>query len=273
MNASRVRGAKPAPRDAPLDAVAEEAIERFARVLARCGYAAHAATRAFVAAMATIHGGPKRARSPRLLRELPDAAHMVTLWCSSPDYVDEQGTPYRLPARGPGRSLEGLIRRVNRSLDLDEVLRYLVRTHTIRKIGKTYALNRRWIFLRGVSGSAHSHSIRGLVGMLRTLEHNLLAETDAKSWFEFTAENPRFPVSQLAAFDRRLRRVGLGCLRKLDMFMQQCEAERDPTEPTVRVGVGMHRFQHDLGGPASRSHPSAQNSSRGARRSRRRRPA
>src|SRR5256885_8010065 len=57
-------------------------------------------------------------------------------------------TLFRSAARGPGRSMEGLVRRVNRSLDLDEVLRYLVRTQTVRKVGRTYALNRRWILLR-----------------------------------------------------------------------------------------------------------------------------
>src|SRR5262249_23129722 len=86
---------------------------------------------------------------------------------------------------------------------------------------------------------------RGLVGMLRTLEHNLLADSDTHSWFEFTAENPRFPVSQLEAFDKLLRRSGLGTLRKLDLFMQHCEATRSPIEPTVWLGVGMHRSQQN----------------------------
>ena len=272
MSTARTRRESPALSEVPLDAAAQEAIARFARVMARCGYAANAVAQAFEAAMAAIHGKTKRRRSTGL-RELPDAAHLVTFWCLSPDYVDEQGTPYALAARGPGRSLEGLVRRVNRSLDLDEVLRYLVRTQTVRKVGRTYALNRRWILLRGVSGPTHSRMIRGLAGMLRTLEHNLSAETDAQSWFEFTAENPRFPVSQLTAFDRRLRRVGLGCLRKLDVFMQQCEAERDPTEPTVWLGVGMHRFQQDLRDPTPGSDPSDSHvsPSRPSKRRRRRR--
>ena len=34
-------------------------------------------------------------------------------------------------------------------------------------------------------------------------------------------------------------------LRKLDLFMQQCADERNPAEPTVWVGVDMHRFQQD----------------------------
>jgi len=65
------------------------------------------------------------------------------------------------------------MRHVDASLKLEEVIRYLLRTQTARKVGTRYALNRRWIFLRGVSGSAHARSLRGLVGLLRTLEHNI----------------------------------------------------------------------------------------------------
>ena len=256
MSAARARAARVASKGVPLDPAAEEAIERFARVMAQCGYGAPAVRKFFEAAMASSGGRTKRGRAAQRLRELPDAPHLVTLWCSTPDYVDERGTPRRLPARGPGPSVESLARRVNRSFDLDEVLRYLLRTRTVRKVGGAYALNRRWILLRGVSGPSYGRVIRELAGMLRTLEHNLSAETDAQSWFEFTAENPRFPVSQLPAFDRRLRRVGLGCLRKLDVFMRECEAERDPTEPTVWLGVGMHRFQQDLRDPTPSRDPS-----------------
>jgi hypothetical protein len=102
--------------------------------------------------------------------------------------------------------------------------------------------------LPGVSGWAHSHGMRVLAGKLRTLEHNLLADADTRSWFEFTAENPRFRVSQLEAFDKLLRRTGLGGLRKLDAFMRHCEANRRPTEPTVWLGVAMHEFQRDNSG-------------------------
>ena len=103
--------------------------------------------------------------------------------------------------------------------------------------------------------------------MLSTLEHNLVADSDARSWFEFTAENPRFPMSQLDAFDQLLRRTGLGCLRKLDLFMRHCEANRHPTEPTVWLGVGIHRFQHNLS--AVFVSPAGKEPSRRARRRRR----
>ena len=231
------------PGDGRLDAAAQEAIERFARVMSRCGVAPKILADAFRGALAASVG--TAARRDQGLRELSEAAHLVTLWCTSPDYVDEGGAPQRLPARGRRRSLEALARRVSPSVNVDEIVHYLMKTQTLRKVGRTYALTRRWVYVHGLEGYAHTRSVRALVGLLRTLEHNLCAPMDADTWFEFGADNLHFPVSQLPALDKRMRREGLGCLRKLDLFMQQCADERNPAEPTVWVGVDMHRFQQD----------------------------
>ena len=179
------------------------------------------------------------------MREIPEASHIVTLWGSNIDYVDEAGRPLPLPLRGKGRSIQALASQTNPGLDLDELLQYLLRTNTVEQMGETYVLRQKWVMLRGIPGSAHGRSIRGLLGVLRTFEHNLLADSDARSWFEFMAENPHFPVSKLGAFDKLLRRLGLAMLRKIDGYMRHCEKHRDPDEPTVWLGVGTYRFQHD----------------------------
>ena len=239
-----VRSRTRRPSGSPLDPAAYEAIERFARVMVHCGFDTGAIAEAFGLALATSRN--EAPPPPEGTGDLPEASHLVTLWCTTPDYVDEFGNPLPLTRRGSGRSIESLTRLIDRTLDVSEVLQFLIRTGTVRKVGSRYFLTRRWINLRGISGSVHSHSIRSLLGMLGTLEHNLLADSDERSWFEYFAENPHFPVSQLDAFDKLLRRTGLGCLRKLDLFMRHCEANRRPTEPTVWLGVEIHRFQHNI---------------------------
>lgn len=260
----RVRSRAKRPNGTPLDPEAYEAIERFARVMVRCGFDTKAVGEAFGLALAASRN--ESLPPPKNTRELHDASHLVTLWRTSPDYVDEAGNPLPLPMRGSGRSLESLTRLVNRTLDPAEVLKYLTHTHTVRKAGSRYVLNRRWVMLRGISGAAHAHGIRVLVGKLRTLEHNLVAESDERGWFDFTSENPRFPVSQLEAADNLLRRSGLAWMRKLDLFMRHCEMNRRPTEPTVWLGVGMYRFQHNT--PTVFTSPAAREirTRRGARR-------
>jgi hypothetical protein len=247
MNALYGRGAARRSRakrsnGSPLDPTAYEAIECFARVMVRCGHDTAATAEAFRLALAASRN--EFLPPPKNVREFHDASHLVTLWRTSPDYVDELGKPLPLPMRGAGRSLESLARLVDRKLDPTEALRYLTHTHTVRKVRGRYVLSRRWVMLRGVSGAAHSYVIRMLLGKLHTVEHNLLADSDERSWFDFTTENAHFPVSQLDALDKLLRRAGLGLMWKLDLFMRHCELNRKPSEPTVWAGVGMHRFQH-----------------------------
>jgi len=247
MNALYGRGAPLRSRakrsnGSPLDPTAYEAVECFARVMVRCGFDTAAIAEAFGRALEASRN--ECLPPPKDVREFHDASHLVTLWRTSPDYVDEFGNPLPLPMRGSGRSLESLARLVDRKLDPAEALRYLTYTHTVRKVRGRYVLSRRWVMLRGVSGAAHSYIIRTLLGKLHTVEHNLLADSDERSWFDFTTENSHFPVSQLDRLDKLLRRTGLGLIWKLDRFMRYCEVNRKPREPTVWVGVGMHRFQH-----------------------------
>jgi Family of unknown function (DUF6502) len=228
----------------PLDAAVLEAIHHVSRVMiVRCGYDAGAVNVAFARAVAACSDDLPTA--PPLMREIPEASHIVTLWGSNIDYVDEGGKPLPLPLRGKGRSIQALASQTNPALDLDELLQYLLRTNTVEQIGDAYVLRQKWVMLRGIPGSAHGRSIRGLLGVLRTFEHNLLADSDSRSWFEFMAENPHFPVTKLGPFDKLLRRLGLAMLRKLDGYMRHCEKHRDPDEPTVWLGVGTYRFQHD----------------------------
>jgi hypothetical protein len=86
--------------------------------------------------------------------------------------------------------------------------------------------------------------------MLRTLEHNTLPKHAARSWFEYIAENPGFPVRSLAAFDERLDRLGMKFLHAIDADMHRRERSRREGEPTVRIGVGVYRFE-DAGEPGS----------------------
>ena len=63
------------PGDGHVDAAAQEAIERFARVMSHCGVAPKKLARAFMSALAT--SGVPAPRPNQGLRELPEAAHLV----------------------------------------------------------------------------------------------------------------------------------------------------------------------------------------------------
>jgi hypothetical protein len=234
----------------PLDATALEAVDRFVRVLARCGCSASDILQAFRDACERL---PKKnpATPLKAQRELSNASHILTVWFSDTLYLDRAGKPIWLPVRGAAPSLEALVARVDPTLDVEDLVRYLRRTKVLKRNGARYAPRRRILSLRGAQGPEVFRNLRSLVGLLRTLEHNMQPKRATRSWFEYWAENPAFPVRGRAAFDTRLDDLGMKFLHAIDADMHRREVERAPGERTVRMGVGVYRFEDDgTGEPA-----------------------
>jgi hypothetical protein len=172
---------------------------------------------------------------------MDDAAHVLTLWFSDPAYLDAKGHPRPLFLRGATGSIEALARRVHKRLEARGVVRYLA----LRRVGTRYVPQDRALSLRGAGGPDHFRKLRCLQGFLRTLEYNDRPRRRVPGRFEFFAENPNFPVSARAAFDNRLRPRGMRFLMQIDADMLRHERARRKGEPTVRVGVGVYRFEDD----------------------------
>lgn len=242
-------------------AAALEAIERFVRVLARTGLSARELASACRNACERIPEALTR-QGRREIRKMIDAPHIVTLWFSDPDFLDAHGKPLALSVRGRGPSIAGLLRRVNKSLDPTETIRYLLKANALKRAGGRYLPRGRAIRMRGTGPPLHERNLRPLVGMLRTLEHNGRPHHEARSWFEQLADNPRVPVRDLAEIDAMLDKLGVDFARTMDALMHRAERARRGNEPTVRLGIGVYRFEGES--------PAADTPPRRRRRSRRR---
>ena len=236
------------PASATLDPRALEALALFVRVLIRCGCQperiVHEVER--VCRRIPTAAAPKAAAA---LREMDDASHVLTLWFSDPAYLDRAGNPASLPLHG-SESLEALTQRVDPKLEVREVLRYLLRRRALRRVGNRYLPRDRVLWLRWARGTDNLGHLRGLVGMLRALEHNGQPNRRGSGWYEVFAENPRFPASARAGFDQRLRTLGNRFVYQIDADLHRRERSRKRGERTVRVGVGVYRFE---GGPGPRT--------------------
>jgi hypothetical protein len=245
--------------------MALQAVEWFVRVMAGCGFSADLIARALenIPTDAPVPS-PKRRRATD--GEIFEAAYVVQLWCSRPDYVTDNGDPRKLPLRGRRRSIEALVRLASPLLDSDEVLSYLRRTKTVRRVRGSYELTRRFVLVHGVDGAAQERTMRGLITTLQTYHHNLICEEDEPSWFEMSVEDHLFPQSQIPKFDQFLRRQGLVWLRRLEAFMLRCQDAAKPGEPVCWVGANLHRTQQEVPLPLSlprRSRRSLSPASRG----------
>lgn len=230
-----------------MDSRAVETIELFVRLLARCGYELDAVIQQVHRAYDQV---PRRwvSEAQAAPREISDATHVLTVWFSDPTYLDEAGIPRPLPLRGSERSLETLVSSINRRLDADEVLAYLLKGRALRRLGSRYVPRGRVLSLRGVRGPNEFRNLRGLLAMLRTFEHNNRPRRQARSWFEFSAENPRIPKRACRKFDAFVGVRAKGFLYDVDSELRRLELTCKPGEPAVRLGTGVYRFEEDLSG-------------------------
>lgn len=237
-------GRRPAEPAESFDSLAVEAIERVVRVLVRRGVTRKTIERGFRRAWRRI---PKSAyeSGARTERELLDVSHVLSFWFVDPMYVDANGEPLHLSVEGPAPSLSTLVQHVDPALKVDQVLEQLLKFDAVRKVGDRYAARSRALALRGTGAPTHAHSLRGLLGLLQTLEHNVAPKSKAPAWFEYFAENPRFPVSAREDFDAAFRPVAMRFLGDWDSRMLTNQRKAKPGEPTVRIGVGVYRYEEE----------------------------
>jgi Family of unknown function (DUF6502) len=246
------RGSRYEPResksDTPsysLDAAVDEAMERFVRVLVRRGVSQRTVQRAFRRAWLRV---PKKMaeQDRRASRELIDVGHVLTLWFGDPFYVDARGDPLPLPLRGSAPSLASIVQHVDPTLNVTQVLKCLIRADAVRRMGNRYSPRSRAVAFRGTGAPLHARNLRALLGMLRTLEHNIEPKDKVPPWFEYVAENPRFPVSAREPFDVSLRQDAMTFLRNQDSRMLSHQRKAKPGEAAVRMGVGVYRFEEEV---------------------------
>lgn len=254
------------PASQPLDPRAAEAIELFVKLLAQCGCEPGGVLEEVRRACGQI---PRRwVRQARAApREISEATHVLTVWFSDPAYLDPAGLPRALPLRGPSRSLETLVAAIDPTLDAGEVLAYLLKSRALRRLGARYVPRGRALSLRGVRGPNEYRNLRGLLAMLRTLEHNGRPRRQAPSWFEFSAENPRIPRRACARYDEFVSIRAMRFLCDADAELRRLELTAKPGEPTVRLGTGVYRYEEDVSGSQDREKGRKR---RGGRRARKR---
>lgn len=206
---------------------------------ARAGYSAKVICAGVGAACAALPNSVQRVAAEPPINPR-DPAHVLTIWHSDPDYLIN-GQPKPLPLRGPGPSIEELVRLVDPGLNLMSVVKQLREASALKKVGKYHLPLDPIVSHRG-SPQQPAHQLETLDGLLHNLEHNSAPKSLWPSWYDFTTDCPNFPVSALEAFRRYLVEQADDFLRDIDDYMRREEIARAPGEPTTRLGVTV--FQH-----------------------------
>jgi hypothetical protein len=192
---------------------------------------------------------PKHPNDAGQLTYLWDLPHVVAHWHSDPRYIDSRGSPVPLPLRARGPSLSDLVRRVLPGEDPATVAKSLVKLQGVKRRGALYVPTGRYLTYPDVS--ARIHGFTALLGMMRTVGHNVSKRRGGPPLLERTALNPSFPANRVEIFNRELTKEADRYLWHVDEKMRIAEKTHRGGS-RVRLGVGIFTFQEPADGVPSK---------------------
>lgn len=243
MRASRAKP-KHYPREIGVRAdYSQELLGLMARVLTLTGHSPKKLTAQFRAICRRLKE-PQHPWDPSTLNFIWDLPHVMALWHADPQYLDSRGAPLALPSRGPGPSVTSLIERVLPDGDPEAVIQTLRKLKAIRREGGRYRPTGRQLALQHQRLMGWLHGLTALLGLLRTVEHNI-AHPEGATLLERAAINPRFPVRYLPEMHQRFKDRAATFAWELDGEMRKHEVSSDRAD-SVRLGVGIFAFEDPL---------------------------
>jgi hypothetical protein len=230
-----------------------EFLEHLARILVDAGHSPKKMAREFREICQRLPE-PARNWDPAELNYLADLPHVIACWQDDPQFLDGKGDPLPLPVRSKGPCLVSLIARALPNEEPSAVIESLRRARGIRRRRGLYLPTGRQLLYR--PQSARIHGLMSLLGMLRTIEHNVSTGGSTGRIIERTAVNPRFPVRALPMFHGWLKGFASKFLWGADGNMRKREWE-SLRGPTLRLGVGVFAFEDPVttGRAAGRKSP------------------
>ena len=187
---------------------------------------------------------PKRAWEPMRPAHLADLSHVLARWHADEQYIDADGRPVPLPLDGPEPSLKGLVSRVLPGIDPAQAIDWLTELKGIRREGKRFLPTDKYLAFNRLPVAAWAHGLVAVLGMLRTVEHNVSA-LPQRRLLERMAVNPSFPVRALPQFHRKLKQQAGDIVWRFDSDMRREEA-RFKGEPVTRLCIGLYAFEDPL---------------------------
>jgi uncharacterized protein DUF6502 len=184
---------------------------------------------------------PKR----RLTIDYDLIGHVIYLWQRSPLYLNENGKPFPIPARGPAPSIEALFKQLRAT---NRFRSHLTHLQKLRRIQKTRT-NR---FVPRLAATIIPTLTPEVLESLTQTIHNLVAtvlqNTSTKGnsslrLIERAAFVPDLPMKQVEEFKEFARAQAGGLLETVNDWLegQRGRAARKPNAPR-RVAAGLHVF-------------------------------
>ena len=226
----------------PSRSYAHEVLSESATILVKTGHSPKELMQTFRRICGALDE-PSRPFDPGGIAYVVGLGHVVAHWYSDPDFRDALGQPLRLPLKGRGPCLARLIRRVFPRHDIKAVAASLARAGALRRLGRLYCPTGRYVLVTRDVTSIHIHALTSLVGMLRTVKHNIsYAHDEQARLLERAAASLYVPIRAVPEIHRRIKRDMTALLWKLDGYLRSWEV-KPGSEPTTHIGVGAYAYE------------------------------
>jgi hypothetical protein len=233
-----------ASAELPSRSYAQEVLSECAAILVKTGHSPTELERTF-REICRRQNEPARPFDPSSMPYVAGLSHIVAHWYADPTFLDHRDQPRPLPLRGRGPCLAKLIRRVLPRERVEAVTESLMRTGAVQRRGRLYAPKDRFVELTHDLSSVHVHGLTSLVGMLRTVQHNISCGDENLKLLERVATNLYVPIRALPEIHRRIKREVTALLWKLDGYLRSWEVEPG-SERTTRVAVGAYASEDPI---------------------------
>lgn len=174
-----------------------------------------------------------------------ETGHVVYHWQRSPGYLDKNGKPVPIPARGPAPSVEALFKQLGIQKNFETALLHLRKFRQVRvtKAGLYYPKSEATIYPR-----LTPEVIEMLTQTMNRLVETVLKNTSPRRkgslpLVERRAFVPDLPLTELPEFKRFVREQAGGLVETVNEWLEgkRGRSPRKPNSPG-RVAAGLHTF-------------------------------
>lgn len=168
----------------------------------------------------------------------------LSLWHTSPDFVDSRGQPKPLRVRGAQDSLEALICQSNDGRCDANDLRLLTRSASLAPRGRgLYCPADHYVDLKGQRSLLLDFACLAATRLLQTALHNLSAKKQADALIERNAFVVNLPASQLPSFRRFTSSQGRQFIQSVDRWLESRLTTTERIQKSAGdVVAGVHVF-------------------------------
>jgi hypothetical protein len=178
--------------------------------------------------------------------DLDVLGHVVYIWQRTPSYLDNEGQPQPIPARGPAPSIQALFRDVKRSDYFEQGLRHLIRVKRIQRLpNKRYIPCSEVTIVDGMTpelGQLLSQTMNRLVS---TVVYNT-SQRDQKTLrlIERVTTVPDLPIKQVRAFKIFAREQGGALINTMNEWLESRRGNRKArlVRSSQNLAAGLHVF-------------------------------